>query len=78
MIEKKMSLISASQNKTNLVKWVNLMHNQVNININKKTYTHNEYNEYYNNLYTNTTSVNLYFTILIILFVLCIIYIIVY
>ena len=59
IIEKEMSLITASQNKTNLVKWVNLMHNQVNKNINKKTYTHEEYNKYYNNLYNETKQLNM-------------------
>ena len=74
IIEKIISLKDASQNKKNLIKWVNLMHNQVNKNINKKTYSDYEYETYYNNLY-NKNETNKYFVVLIILFILCIIYI---
>ena len=76
LIEKQMSLVTASKNKTNLIRWVNLMHNQVNININKKTYSDKEYYNYYNNLYNNTNNINYFFIILSILFVFCVIYII--
>ena len=74
IIEKIISLKVASQNKKNLIKWVNLMHNQVNKNINKKIYSDQEYENYYNSLY-NTNESSKYFYILIILFILCIIYI---
>jgi hypothetical protein len=76
LIEKQIPLNKASENKTNLIKWVNLMHNQVNKNINKKTYSDEEYNNYYNNLYNDSTNQNYYFYILIVLFVISIIYII--
>ena len=68
------SLQNAVQSQQNLIKWVNLMHNKVNQNLNTKQYTDAEYYNYYTQIYDNKT--NKYsIGILILIFMVVIFYI---
>lgn len=44
-----LQITQASENKSNLIKWINEMHNKVNKNLNKKEFTDKEFDLYYNN-----------------------------
>lgn len=68
------SLQNAVQSQQNLIKWVNLMHNKVNQNLNTTQYTDAEYYNYYTKIYDNKT--NKYsIGILILIFMVVIFYI---
>lgn len=76
VLEKTHSLENAVQNKNNLIKWVNAMHNKVNENLNKKEYSDAEYDNYYKNMYENKTANFNYILLLLIIFILTISYLI--
>jgi len=63
------------KSKTNLIKWINKMHNQVNKNLNKIQYTDIEYDKYYMNLDSSNTNITnaSYIGILILIFIIILI-----
>lgn len=74
-LSKEQSLETAVESKKNLIKWVNLIHNKVNQNLNKKQYTDEEYHNYYTKLYNENKSSKYKVGILILIFIVVIAYI---
>ena len=64
------SVNKASINRSNLIPWINEMHNKVNKNINKKEWTDKEFEKHYNSHETSSMNKYLVFITLIILFIL--------
>ena len=76
LFKKTNELKEAVENKTNLIKFINLIHNKVNENLNKTQYSDAEYDNYYKNMYENKTTNFNYILILLIIFILTISYLI--
>ncbi len=75
LLEKELPLKKAVENKNNLIRWMNMMHNKVNLHLNKKTFTDDEYEKYYLNSDKNEKS---YLVILLILIFIVIIFYIIF
>lgn len=76
LFKNEQSLKNAVQSQKTLIQWVNLMHNKVNENLNKKQYTDDEYYNYYTKIYNNSNNNNKYsIGILILIFIMVIFYI---
>ena len=71
-IKKIDSIDNAVKNQSNLIKWVNQMHNKVNEHINKKIYTDKEYDDYYLNMYSSNNNNKYYFILFILIFIIII------
>tara|TARA_B100001248_G_C27385186_1_gene459234 strand:+ start:925 stop:1335 length:411 start_codon:yes stop_codon:yes gene_type:complete len=76
LFKKTNELKKAVENKTNLIKFINLIHNNVNKSLNKKQYSDIEYDNYYKNMYENKTTNFNYILLLLIIFILTISYLI--
>ena len=76
LFKKTNELKKAVENKTNLIKFINLIHNNVSKSLNKKQYSDVEYDNYYKNMYENKTANFNYILLLLIIFILTISYLI--
>ena len=76
LFKKTNELKKAVENKTNLIKFINLIHNNVSKSLNKKQYSDIEYDNYYKNMYENKTANFNYILLLLIIFILTISYLI--
>ena len=76
LFKKTNELKKAVENKTNLIKFINLIHNRVSESLNKKQYSDVEYDNYYKNMYENKTANFNYILLLLIIFILTISYLI--
>ena len=69
------SIQKASLNRNNLILWINEMHNKVNKNLNKKEWTDEEYEKYYNRKEESQPYKYIIFIIIILIFILFYIFI---
>ena len=76
LFKKTNELKKAVENKTNLIKFINLIHNKVSKSLNKKQYSDAEYDNYYKDMYEHKTTNFNYILVLLIIFVLTISYLI--